>query len=228
MVAESNFASIRATIAGAINLMLLLNVPAMVGLIVLARPIVAVIFERGRFSAADTAATAGALQFYAIGLVGYSVVRIVSPTFYALRRSRIPVIASAASVLVNIVLNLILVRAMGYRGLALGTSITAIVNATAQIWLLRREIHGVDGARIVATLVRVVIAAAAMGAVAWGSNLLLEAWVPGPALVRQVVRLGAAIGLSLATLAAAAQLLRIPEFDEARDLIVGRVRRMVG
>jgi len=228
LVAEANFARIRSTIAGAINLMMLLNIPAMVGLIVLARPIVAVIFERGRFAAADTDATAAALQFYAIGLVGYSVVRIVSPTFYALRRSRIPVMVSAGSVAVNIGLNLILVRVMGYRGLALGTSLAAIVNAAAQLWLLRREIQGIDGPRIVSTLVRVVVAALVMGVVAWGSNLLLEGWLPGPAFVRQVVRLGAAIGVSLAALAVAAQLLRIPEFGEARDLIVGRVRRMVG
>lgn len=228
LVAESNFARIRSTIAGALNLMLLLNVPAMVGLMVLARPIVAVIFERGRFGAEDTAATAAALQFYAIGLVGYSVVRIVSPTFYALRRSRIPVMVSAASVLVNITLNLILVRKLGYRGLALGTSITAIVNAAAQLWLLRREIHGIDGPRVIATLTRVVVAALAMGAVAWGSNMMLEGWLPGPAFVRQLLRLGAAIGLSLAALAAAAHLLRIPEFDQARDLVVGRLRRMVG
>ena len=69
----------------------MLNVPATVGLMVLAAPIVALIFERGSFTPADTAATAAALQFYAIGLVGYSVVRIVSPTFYALGRSRMPV-----------------------------------------------------------------------------------------------------------------------------------------
>ena len=226
LVAEGNFARIRSTIAGAINLMMLMNVPAMVGLMVLARPIVAVIFERGHFVAEDTAATAGALQFYAIGLVGYSVVRIVSPTFYALQRSRIPVMVSAASVAVNIILNLGLVRAMGYRGLALGTSLSALVNAAAQLWLLRREIGGIDGPRIASTLARVVAAAAVMGLVAWGSNLLLEGWLPGHSLVRQMMRLGAAIGVSMASLALAAQLLRIPEFDEARDLIVGRFRRM--
>ena len=68
---------------------------------VLATPIVRVIFERGRFTAADTAATAAALQFYALGLLGYSVVRIVSPTFYALGRSRTPVMVSVITVLVN-------------------------------------------------------------------------------------------------------------------------------
>ena len=101
---------------------------------VLAEPIVALIFEHGEFTAADTVATARALQLYAIGLVGYSIVRIVSPTFYALQQSRIPVIVSAASVVVNVLLNVVLVRVMGYRGLALGTSVAAIVNAAVQLW----------------------------------------------------------------------------------------------
>ena len=81
-----------------------------------------------------------ALQFYALGLVGYSVVRIVSPAFYALRMSRIPVIARASRRLSRIVLlNVVLVRVMGYAGLALGTSLAAIVNAAVQIVLLRRR-----------------------------------------------------------------------------------------
>jgi putative peptidoglycan lipid II flippase len=228
MVAEGDFARIRSTIAGAIGLMLLLNVPAALGLIVLARPIVAVIFEHGSFTADDTAATAAALQLYAIGLVGYSVVRIVSPTFYALRRSRIPVIASAGSVVVNVALNLVLVREMGYRGLALGTSITAIVNAALQLWLLKREIHGIEGGRIFSTLSRILVAAAVMAGAAWGTNLLMSGLLPGQGLATQIVRLVTSIGVALAVLAAAAQLLRIAEFADARDLILGRLRRMAG
>lgn len=225
LVAEGDFPRIRSTVAGAIGLMLLLNVPATLGLMVLAGPIVAVIFEHGRFTAADTAATAAALRYYAVGLVGYSIVRIVSPTFYALQRSRIPVMVSAASVVVNIGMNLILVRAMGYRGLALGTAVTAIVNAAAQLWLLRREIHGIDGARIASTAGRVAVAGAAMALVAWGTNEALASWWPGPSLPGQAIRLGASIGLGVATLAASAHLLRIPEFDDARDLLKGRFRR---
>jgi putative peptidoglycan lipid II flippase len=226
LVAEADYPRTRSTVAGAIGLMLLLNVPATLGLIVLARPIVAVIFEHGRFTAADTDATAAALRFYAIGLVGYSVVRIVSPTFYALQRSRIPVMVSAASVAVNIALNLVLVRAMGYRGLALGTAITALLNAAAQLWLLRRETHGIDGARLASTAGRVAVAATVMAAVAWGANELLTRLWPGQSLPLQMVRLGSSIGLAMATLAASAHLLRIPEFGEARDLLRGRFRRM--
>lgn len=228
MVADQDFARIRSTLANALGLMMFLNVPATVGLIVLAHPIVAVIFERGEFTAADTAATAAALQFYAIGLVGYSIVRIISPTFYALQRSRVPVMVSAGSVVVNVALNLALVRVMGYRGLALGTSITAVVNATVQLLLLRREINGLEGGRIAASLGRVIVASAVMGAATWGADLALRDLIPGASLAAQIFRLAATIGVALVTLAAIAQLIRIREFAEARDLIVGRLRRMAG
>jgi putative peptidoglycan lipid II flippase len=226
MVAEQDFARIRSTLANALGLMLFLNVPAAVGLIVLAQPIVAVIFEHGEFTAADTVATAAALQLYAIGLVGYSVVRIISPTFYALQRSRVPVMVSAGAVLVNVALNLALVRMMGYRGLALGTSITAILNATVQLFLLRREIGGINGTRIATSLARVLIAAAVMGAATVGSYATVEDIMPGDALSAQILRLLIVISISLMVLVASAQLLRIPEYAEARDLVVGKLRRM--
>jgi putative peptidoglycan lipid II flippase len=228
MVAEQDLGRIRSTLAHALGLMLFLNVPATVGLVVLAEPIVAVIFQHGEFTAADTVATAQALQLYAIGLVGYSIVRIISPTFYALQRSRVPVTVSAASVAVNVGLNLTLVDVLGYRGLALGTSITALLNATVQLWLLRREIHGLEGSRIAASTLRVVAAAAIMGAVTWSTHIGLLHAVPGGSFVLQASRLFVTISVSLAALVAAAQMLRIQEFAEARDLLVGRFRRMAG
>src|SRR4029453_804447 len=128
--AERNDEAVRDTIAGGVSLMLMLNVPASVGLSVRAHPIVRVILERGRFTAVDTAATAAALQFYALGLLAYSVVRIVSPIFYAVGRSRVPVTVSIITMLVNATLNAMLVHVLGFRGLALGTSIAALFNAT--------------------------------------------------------------------------------------------------
>lgn len=225
MVAQQDFARIRSTLAGALGLMMFLNLPATVGLIVLAVPIVAVIFEHGEFTAADTLNTAAALQFYAIGLVGYSIVRIISPTFYALGRSRVPVMVSVASVVVNIVLNVTLVRLLGFRGLALGTSITAIINASVQLFLLRREINGLEGSRIAASFARVAGASAVMGGVTWMTYQLMLGALPGASLIAQIVRLLVTIGASLGALAGVAQLLRIPEFGEARDLVLRRLKR---
>ena len=135
--AQNDTAGMRDTVSNGLRLMLMLNVPATVGLIVLATPIVALIFEHGRFTPADTAATAAALAFYAPGLVGYSAVKIAVPSFYSLRDSRTPVIVSAATVLLNVVLNLTLVRVMGFKGLALGTAVSSIFNASVLLWLLR-------------------------------------------------------------------------------------------
>jgi putative peptidoglycan lipid II flippase len=228
LVAEKDFARIRSTLAHGLGLMFFLNLPATVGLIILAHPIIAVIFERGQFTSADTIATAAALQLYAIGLIGYSVVRIISPTFYALGHSRVPVMVSAFSVLVNIIVSVSLVRMMGYRGLALGTSITAIVNAGIQLFLLRREIHGIEGPRIAASFVRVILASAVMGVVAWAIQRTMTDIMPGAGLTPQVIRLGTTISIALVTLAAMAQVLRIQEFAEARDLVVGKLKRTVG
>jgi peptidoglycan biosynthesis protein MviN/MurJ (putative lipid II flippase) len=112
--------------------------------------------------------------------------------------------------------------------LALGTSITAIINASIQLFLLRRELHGIDGSRIAASFLKVMVASAVMGAVTWSVHEVMIGMLPGASLVLQMVRLLVTITLSLATLAAVAQVLRIQEFGEARDLILGRLKRMVG
>src|SRR5580765_6918269 len=126
--AIDNRAGVRRTVAQAISMMMALNIPATFGLVVLAEPIVRLLFERGRFLASDTTATAAALRFYAVGLVGYATARIASPVFYALRRSRVPVMVSVATIAVNVAGNIALVRVLGFRGLALGTSIAMLAN----------------------------------------------------------------------------------------------------
>jgi putative peptidoglycan lipid II flippase len=222
---ERNDEAVRDTVANGVSLMLMLNVPASVGLFVLAHPIVRIILERGRFTGTDTAATAAALQFYSLGLLAYSVVRIVSPIFFALGRSRTPVTVSIITVLVNAGLNLMLVRVLGFRGLALGTSIAALFNAAALLILLRRALHGIHDGRIVSTFVRVAVAAGAMGLVAAVLNQVLETRWPGGALLMQVIRLGVTITLSLVGLGAASWLLRIREFNEGVALIKRRFKR---
>jgi putative peptidoglycan lipid II flippase len=224
--ARSETPGIRSTVASAIGLMLALNVPASLGLIVLAGPIIAVIFEHGSFTPRDTAATAVALQFYAVGLVGYSIVRIVSPAFYALGRSRIPVFASAASVVTNVVLNLVLVRVMGYAGLALGTSVAALVNAAVQLLALRRLLGGLEERRMLLTLGKIGLASAVMAASAWWAESWLQAQLPGRTLSLQVLRVSVAIGVALLVLAAASAALRLREFEESRALVMGRFGRL--
>jgi putative peptidoglycan lipid II flippase len=215
----------RRTIADGLSLMLMLNVPATIGLAVLAVPIVRVIFERGEFTPQATLATAAALQLYALGLVGYSVVRITSPAFYALGQSRVPVVVSIITVLINAGLNVLLVRSMGFTGLALGTSIAALFNAAALFVMLRRRLAGLEDGRLAGAFARIVVASALMGAAAMAADRALPQLLPGDSLAVQVARVAVAIGVALAVLAAAAWLLRIREFTEATSLVVRRFRR---
>jgi putative peptidoglycan lipid II flippase len=215
--------AMRRTISGALRMMLMLNVPATVGLIVLAEPIIALLLERRAFTSADTAATAAALMFYAPGLIGYSVVKIASPSFYSLRDSRTPVIVSVVSVAANLGLNLVLVRLMGFRGLALGTAIAAIINAGALLWLLRGRLGGLEGGRIAVALGKITVASAIMGAAAWYTAQWLAVALPGPGELFKLLRVGIAIGVALGVLAASAKLLRIAEFDEAFSKVTRRL-----
>jgi putative peptidoglycan lipid II flippase len=223
--ADDDREGMRRDVAGALSMMLMLNVPATIGLIVLAQPIVALLFEHGAFTAADTDATAAALVGYAVGLTGYSAVRVATPTFYALGDARTPVVVSGLSVLLNAALNVALVRRFGYVGLAAGTSVAALLNAMVMLWLLKGRLAGLDGRRLAESLLRITAAALAMGAAAWALDEALTVAMPGPSLVAKLVRVGGAIAGSLVVLALAARLVRAHEFNELVRLVVGRVRR---
>ena len=223
--AVDDIRAIRTTVARGLRMMLMLNVPATVGLMVLTEPIVAMIYQRRMFLPADTVATAAALLFYAPGLLGYSAVKIASPTFYSLRDARTPVTVSVISVLVNLGLNLALVRVMGFRGLALGTAIAAIFNAVVLLWLLRRRLGGLEGRSLAIAATKISIASAAMGVAAYLSVGWLTTLLPGDGEIAKIVRVVGAIVVALLTLAAAAQALRIDEFREATSRVLKRVRR---
>lgn len=221
--AGSDFAAMKRTVSSALRMMLMLNVPATIGLMVLASPIVALLLEYGRFTAADTIATAAALMFYAPGLIGYSAVKIASPTFYSLRDSRTPVTISVLSVLVNLGLNLTLVRVMGYQGLALGTACAALFNAGALLWLLRRRLGGLEGRRTTIAFLKILCASIAMGAAASYMAVWLNGQVPGSGFFSRAIRLFSSIAIGLLVLVVSARVLRIAEFDEAFRRILRRV-----
>jgi putative peptidoglycan lipid II flippase len=225
--AVNDTAGMRRTMSRGLALMLTLNVPATIGLIVLATPIVELLFERGHFLPADTAATAAAVRLYAIGLAGYSAVRIASPTFYAIGDSRTPAIVSSVVILVNVAVSVALVRAMGFAGLALGTSIAAVANAAILLWLLRGRLDGLDDRRLLVTLAKVTVAASVMGVAAVAIQHAMDRVAPGTQLVMRTLRLTASIGGGLAALAVAATILGVEEFDEASEMVLGRVRKLL-
>jgi putative peptidoglycan lipid II flippase len=210
---------VREAVSRALALTLMLNVPATFGLIALATPIVKLLFEHGRFLAGDTPPTAAALRLYALGLIGYSVARIASPTFYALNQSRLPVIVSTGTIALNVLVSVVLVRIMGFRGLALGTSVAAIANGFVLIALLGRRLDGIDGGRLFVSLIKVVTASLIMTAAVVAIDHGAAVVIAGSGVGSQVVRLVLTIGGGLAALAASAAILRLREFAELAALI---------
>ncbi len=221
------FGEMQRTISRSLRMMLMLSVPATVGLMVLATPIVALVFERGAFDAASTQATAAALLFYAPGILGYSVVKIASPCFYAMRDARTPVMVSLATIVINVVLNLTLVRVMGFTGLALGTAIASVFNAALLLVLLSRRLDGLENARVALAFVKILLASAVMGAASYGVSQWLPTVMPPtwPQTIVEVLRVSAAIAAGLIVLALTAWALRLQEFMDAWSRVLGRLRR---
>jgi putative peptidoglycan lipid II flippase len=223
--AVEDHAAIRRIVSRGLRMMLMLNVPATLGLMALAEPIVSVLYERSRFGPSDTIATAAALTFYAPGLLGYSAVKIVSPTFYSLRDSRTPVTVSIIAVTVNLILNLGLVRVLGYRGLALGTALAALFNAGALIWLLRRRLGGLDLKPVAVAAVKIAVASVVMAAAARAVWSWLLVGIPGGGELLRMTRVFLSIGTGILLLAVTAKLLRVEEFDEATRRLLRRAGR---
>ena len=123
--ALGNKAEFRGALAHSIRLVMLLTIPSAIGLIILAQPIIGLIYQHGRFTADATLHTAEALRFYAIGLVGYSAVKVLAPAFYAIDKRNLPMLVSLASIGVNFGLNWYFTFHLGWghRGLALSTSL---------------------------------------------------------------------------------------------------------
>ena len=176
--AERDMPAIQATVGAALRLVAFLNVPSAVGLAVLARPIISLVYEHGRFGAADTEATARALLWYAAGLYAYSGVKVLAPAFYALGAARVPALAAWASMLANVALNAFLFPLLGFEGVALGTALAATVNFGVLLLAWRLAHGGMAGSAVPHQLGRVLLASAALAAAAWAAHWGLAAALP--------------------------------------------------
>jgi putative peptidoglycan lipid II flippase len=222
--AAEKFDEFRETVAHSLALVFLLCIPSAVGLAVLGRPIVALIFEHGKFTPFDTLQTANAVAAYAIGLAGYGAVKVLSPAFYALGDARTPMFISLGSIAVNYVMNSLLVGPLGHVGLALSTSTVALVNFFLLALFMRRRLRRLGGRRLGLTVLRILAAALPMAIVAWGVDALCAA-VPVSGLPLVFIRVAASISVASVTFYAGCRLLRVSEVNEAFDATAGRFLR---
>lgn len=140
--ARNDISGLRSTLLFSLKNILFLLLPSSVIAIVLAVPIVRVVFERGQFDPYSTAITASALEYYAIGLAAFGAMKITASAYYALGDTRTPVHAATIGLVINLVLNFVLMYPLKVGGIALASSISGIVNVGILVYLLDKKIGG--------------------------------------------------------------------------------------
>jgi putative peptidoglycan lipid II flippase len=208
--AERDWDLLRGNLRRGLRMVLFLTVPSTVGLALLGVPIIRLIYEHGRFSHHATVETARALSGYAIGLVAYAAIKVVAPAFYALKRARVPLVASVSAVLANLIWNALTFRRFGHVGLAVGTSIAALVNAAVLVYAFQKQIGGFITRELVVPFAKILAAAAVMAAVVWLATTRIEQ-LPGSGTGNALVKAFVPITVGIAVYFAAARALRLQE-----------------
>lgn len=150
-----------------VSIILLITVPATIGIMLLAEPLVRIFFERNAFDVTATAMTSSALLFYSIGLIGSSLRLMLNKVFYSFQDTKTPMINGAIAVILNVVLNLLFVRFMYHDGLALATSISAIFTTVLLFVDLRKKMGPIGMKYILITFMKTLVAAFIMGVVVY-------------------------------------------------------------
>jgi putative peptidoglycan lipid II flippase len=179
MAATGNMPVFRSELARGMRLAFLLTIPASIGLIVLAEPIISVLYQHGRFGAYETAESAGALRFYAIGLCGYAALKVLVNAFYAIDRRKTPMVVSFLAVALNLVLNFVFTRELGWghRGLALSTACVATTNFLILYFLMRSHLGRLESRAMFALLWKLALASLVLLALSGaGAHYLLGGW----------------------------------------------------
>jgi putative peptidoglycan lipid II flippase len=212
LAADRDLPGIKEAFRSSLALAILLAIPAAAGLIALAEPIVAVIFQHGRFTAWDTQQTAAALTLYSLGLFAFAGVRILVPVYYALDDTKIPVIGSFLTVAANLLVINLTIASLAHRAIALSTSLSMLVNLLFLAVVLYRKVEGYPVGNLLKTLAKVTAASAVMAVVAWKVHSLALAWL-GRSLFGEIVALGGSIFLGVGLYLVLIFSLKIPEFQ---------------
>lgn len=212
------------TMAFSLQLVFFITIPATFGLIVLSRPIVSVLFQRGRFGPEDAHAAAAALIAYVLGLAALSAVQILVRVFYALKDTRTPVKVGVISLLFNVAVAVTLMGPLKHVGLALGGTFGAALNCALLVVYLRRKLGPLGGRAVALSAARNTVWAAAMTAVVWSIRTGLAAWLPATRW-RDLLTVVVGIAAGFSVYWALAYWRGAPEARTLTDAISRRFRR---
>ena len=215
---KDNKEKFTSSVVQSINSVILLVIPISIGAIVLATPIVKLLFQRGEFDARATSMTAIALIMYSIGMVAFGLRDILGKVFYALQDTKTPMINGAIAMIMNIVLNIILVKYLQLAGLALATSISAIVCIFLLFGSLKKKIGYFGQDKIIKTSIKSIVAAVVMGIVTYlvyniVSNLL------GVGFVKESMSLVISVGFGAITYGILVIVLKVDEINIITNMV---------
>lgn len=220
---SDNILGMKRIMSYGINLILIISIPATVVLIVLASPIVEVAFQRGEFDATATLMTSQALTFYSLGLVAMALRLLLSRVYYSRQDTKTPMVNSAISVGINVVLNLILVKFMAHSGLALATSIATTIATFLLLYGLKKKIGSLGTKGYITTFLKTGLASGVTGVVVYFIyHGIYEAI--GASKIYNLISLLLAIGVGAVLYTVLCYLLKV---KEVRD-VIGKVKKRFG
>ncbi len=166
MAAQNNMNGLKKSVSEAINIISLLVIPATVGAMVFAEPVVKLLFGRGAFDPQAISMTSDALFFYSMGMIGFGLREVLSSAFFSLQDTKTPMINGAIAMSMNIILNIILSKYLGIGGLALATSISAIFCTGLLFASLRKKIGAFGMKEITISFIKILVVSLGMGILA--------------------------------------------------------------
>jgi len=219
LASAADMVRFRRTLGMGLRTVLLLVVPAAVGLLVLATPVIALLFEHGAFQPHDTLRTAQALRVYLIGLPFAAIDQVLIFAFYARKDTKTPVLVGILGVVIYLVVALVLIAPLGMLGLVLANSVQLTSHAMLMLYLAHRHFDGLRGQALTLTAFKVLVASGLTGAVVYLSLPLLDGIATHVSVWGELLIVLGAGALGLASYAVLVWALRVEEIGQIRELI---------
>ncbi len=227
-ISQGRTADAKETISASARLSLFITLPATLGLVTLSYRVTDLLFRHGNFTEEAARATSVITIYYALGLSLFSLNKILTPAFFALKRSAIPVLCGITAIVTNIFFSIMLMDSLNYAALPLANTLSTLINFLLLYYFLRKVLGPLGGKSILKTFWKVLLASSLMALIVWGSAEGLALLMPKISLSQRLLTVFIPIGLALPVYLFLARLLKIEESRMFSEAIYNRFKRRVG
>ncbi|MFM9164402.1 MAG: murein biosynthesis integral membrane protein MurJ [Solirubrobacterales bacterium] len=229
LVARGDTSGLRKMLGTGTRQNLLLLIPAAAMIMVLAAPVVELVYQYGAFNAQSTEEVSTALFWFAFSLPFAGVNLLLTRTFFSLRRPWVPTALAAGNLVLNAAVSLALYKPLGIAGPVIGTVASSVGMTTAQMFFLRRQLNGsIEGRQTAITAAKIILASAALAGAAWGVWSLLDSAVGDAGVFARLIAVIPAVTAGSVVYVVAVQVMRVPEAAQIRTFLASRLQRRGG